>query len=368
MKINSESHEQRLAEYESLATENNLLPVKVNSFFKKKVEAECAHLNNCEGPLYRIVYPTAEKVSEKQDFETNDFVDDRENMPDDSQSSFIHKYKDRILFLPVAHCASNCIYCFRQDVLSEKNQKVEKKITLEEQLNILIEYITDKPEIEEVILSGGDPMMLRASDLKNIFSTIRSRTHIKYFRLHTKTIVFAPSVISSEKINILKDYNCKLVFHITHPYEVCDEVKNKIAELNASGLRLFNQFPILRKINDHHVVLIKLLKELDEMNVRTLSIFFPDPVQYSSAYRINLKRLFSIIDLFHWNSPSWINSTRFCQDSVFGKVRREDLHEYIPEKGYALFKREGQLIKVPDHPEKDDDPGVLETLLWKDHL
>ena len=107
------------------------------------------------------------------------------------------------------------------------------------------------------------------------------------------------------------------------------------------------------------------LKLLDNLHIRNLSIFFPDPIYYSSCFRIPFSRIFKLINMFNWNSASWINSTRFCLDSVYGKVRREDIAEYEPGSGYVIFEREGHRIKVPDLPESMDDPGDIKILLWK---
>jgi L-lysine 2,3-aminomutase len=262
---------------------------------------------------------------------------------------------------------SNCMYCFRQDVLEER-ESIKREQKLESQLEALVAYLLEHPELEEVILSGGDPMMLPAEQLQHILKTLTQKTLIRHFRLHTKTIVFDPRSFSIKHQEVLEQYRVRVVFHIVHPYEICSEVEQKIAECRKRGIRLYNHFPILRHINDHVDVLIENVKACDELGINTLSIYFPDPVQYSSAYRISFQRLFSITKDFNHNTPSWINATRFCQDTVHGKVRPDDLIEYEPLKGYALFEREGQIIKVPDHPIHLDQAGDLDAMLWKTRI
>ncbi|MGX9725974.1 MAG: radical SAM protein [Candidatus Electronema sp. VV] len=237
-------------------------------------------------------------------------------------NSVIRKYKDRILFLPTGNCLSNCQYCFRQDILNER-RSTEKKFN--ELIQELIGYLKNHKEVSEVILSGGDPMMLSFKRLKIIIENIKSKTDVESIRLHTRSLVFNPSVFTDDKIKLFSDSNIRLVSHIIHPYEVCGVVKNYIEKLLAHNIRLYNQFPILRKINDHSEVLIQHIKQLDELHIKNLSIFIPDPINFSAAFRISLDRLFSLMDEFNWNSPSWINSTRLVLDSVYGKVRREDL-------------------------------------------
>jgi len=364
--MNSELN--NLNEYEALRKQYRLLPVKVSSFYKKKVAREVEALGHINGPLHRVVYPSLEKNSLKPEYEVADFIDDRSHMPEVANTSFMHKYANRVLFLPLSICLSNCMYCFRQDVLEEKKIKPnsEKASGLEENLQALIEYLNSHSEVNEVILSGGDPMMLPANKLRFIFENIVKKTKVQNLRIHTRSIIFDPKSMTEQHIQCLVDYKVRTVFHIVHPYEICSEVRIVIDQLRNKGLRLYNQFPILRKVNDHVAVLTKLLFLLDELNIKNLSIFFPEPVHYSASFRINFKRLFSLIDEFNQSTPSWINSTRFCQDTILGKVRLENLIEYNEEKGYAIFARKGKEIKVPDHPEKLDVPGELKTLLWED--
>ena len=351
-------------DFKALSSEEGLLPIKVSKFYKSKVDEEVSVLGHTEGPLHRAVFPSKERITLRAPSEKKDFVDDRENMQDDSHHAIIRKYKERILFLPTSNCLSNCQYCFRQDVLNEEREISKELSSLLEEL---VRYLNSHSEISEVILSGGDPMTLPFKKLKEIIETIKHKTDVESIRLHTRSLIFNPSVFSEDKMNLFGDYDVRLVSHIIHPYEICDVVKEYIEKLLNHNIRLYNQFPILRKVNDHSEVLIKHIKQLDELHIRNLSIFIPDPINFSAAFRVKLSRLFSIIDEFNWNTPSWINSTRLVLDSVHGKVRREDLKSYDEENGIAIFERNGKQVYYPDLPEEMDEPGDLETLLWKDN-
>lgn len=352
--------------YQKVLEDKKILPIKVTQFYQKKVDEELNALGHSFGPLYRMVYPTPERLQLKQDNEVDDFVDDRRNMPLWAKQYLVHKYDDRLLYLPHSNCLSNCMYCFRQDVLHEQaiSRDKEKKM-IAKSLSYLQEYLQIHPEIHEVILSGGDPLMLPPEDLNEICECISRESQVRSIRLHTRAIVFDPKIMSVKKINILRKYQVRIVFHITHPYEICEIFEAKVNQLNREGLRLYNQFPILRKVNDHSQLLIAFLEQLDQLNIRNLSIFFPDPVHYSAAFRIPFKRLFKIMDEIQWNTPAWINSTRFCQDTPYGKVRRDDLVDGDLDKSYVLFKRKGQIIKVPNLPLEMDEAGELNTMLWK---
>lgn len=353
--------------FKVLREREGLLPIKVSPFFKRKVDDEIKHLGHTEGPLHRMVYPTNERLIIRAPGEVPDFVDDRVNMPPDTTGNIIQKYRDRILFMPTSTCVSHCQYCFRQDVLSEHQHSERNMFT--NSVERLSGYLDTHTDAEEVILSGGDPMTLSASSLAKIFEVIKAHRNIGSIRIHTKAISYDPQLIIDErKLELLSAADVRLVFHLTHPYEVCDDVKEAIAKIRKAGIRCYNQFPILRQINDHHVVLIRHLEQLDQLGIRNLSIFIPDPINFSAPFRINLARLIGIIERINWFSPSWINSTRFVMDTMVGKVRREDMAEYDLNAGVATFKRDGKSVAYPDFPAELDVPGNLETMLWRDNV
>lgn len=348
--------------YRTISAQERLLPIKVTKFFQKKIDEEFTVLGHNEGPLHRMVYPTQERLQIRTPDEVIDFVDDRSNMPENAKDILIHKYPDRILFMPTANCIAHCQYCFRQDVLSDP---LLESSVLDERLVTLQNYLATHPQITEVILSGGDPMSLSFKQLEKIILALKNLSQVTSIRLHTKAISYAPQVFSNDKIKLLGDAQVRLVFHLAHPYEICDEVISSIKQLQQQGVRCYNQFPILRNINDHVDVLIKHLKLLDDLNVRNLSIFVAEPVKYSASYRVSLPRLFKLLDELNWRTPSWINATRFALDTPKGKVRREDLQSYDETTGTAIFLRAGEKVCYQDFPGKLDEPGKVKTLLWK---
>ncbi len=355
----------RLARYQTLAQTHNLLPVKVSAFYRKKIEAEISALGGTHGPLYRGVYPVEERLNVRAPGEVADFVDDRANMPETSgpkSKAIIHKYADRVLFMPTSSCASHCLYCFRQDVLSEAHEA--GRSNLDQDLEALEAHLFAHPQAKEVILSGGDPMMLNVRDLARVLTRLRQHPNQPDIRIHTRALVFTPQIFDEERVQLLAQAKARVVFHVIHPYEICDEVVAVLKRLTAAGVRLYNHFPLLRGINDHATVLAKLIAKLDEHHVRTLSIYVPEPIHFSAPYRISLKRLFAIQDELQWTTPSWINAVRFTLDSPVGKVRRENLVGWNMSDNCAIFSRDGKEILYPDFPENMDIASHLSTLLW----
>ena len=103
---------------------------------------------------------------------------------------------------------------------------------------------------------------------------------------------------------------------------------------------------------------------MDELHIRPLSIFIADPISYSAAFRIKLKRIIDIINEVNWTSPSWINSVRFTMDTTIGKVRIENIIYW--EKNHIIFSREGKNVDYYDLDDGIDNPTPLKTLLWKE--
>lgn len=347
-------------EYDFLASKERILPIKISNFYKRKIIEEYNNLKSYSGPLHKIIYPSKEKIHLRVLNEVIDFVNDRKNMPPNLNGKVIHKYKNRILFMPTNTCLCHCQYCFRQDVLSEFKIKQESDI-----INDLVKYINNNTEVKELIISGGDPLTINPKKLTSMLYTIKHNTNIDNIRIHTRALAFNPAAFTSEKIELFSELDIRIVNHISHPYEICSTVKEKIKELRLNNIKLYNQFPLLRGVNDHINVLTELLMILDKQGIRNLSIFIPDPINYSATFRISYNRINDIIKKLNWSTPSWINSTRVVLDSSIGKLRLEDVMEFNEDEGIILFKRENKIIKYHDFPEHLDIPGNIDTLLWK---
>jgi lysine 2,3-aminomutase len=362
--ILNDNQDARNEHYAALAVSHGLLPIKVTPFYQKKIDEEVAALGHHEGPLARTVYPSHERIHLRAPGEVPDWVDDRSNMENDAKDIFIQKYPNRVLFTPTSTCAAHCLYCFRQDVLTE--QKAGQRKTVAEQCDVLAKHLLAHPEVNEVILSGGDPLTLSYAELQTIFERLSQIKTVTEFRIHTRVPVFSPAALKNdEKLELFAKYSVRMVMHIIHPYEVCDEVAALFARMHRHGIRMYNHFPMLRHVNDHADVLLELMAKLEEHHVRTLSIYVPEPINFSAAYRISYDRMCSIIDDVNARGASWLNSFRFCLDSPFGKVRRENLKMRDRASQILVFIREGQRIDYPDFPEGLDRPGSVKTMLWK---
>ncbi len=347
-------------EYNNLVESESVLPMKITEFYKKKVLEEVSQIGT-GGPLYKSVIPTKEKMIISTSKETRDYVEEDKHMPIEGVDYIIRKYKDRLIFIITDVCFSHCQYCFRTYNLS-KLQKSNLKETISNKIKVLKKYLYEHNEIKEVIFSGGDPMSIGYKNMIYALDELKNWN----IRIHTRAIVYNPNIFDENMIRLLKKNNVRLVFHINHPYEICNVVENKIKQLYNSSIRLYAQFPLLRGINDNYKVLKMLLIKMDELHIRPLSIFIPDPIAYSATYRVSYKRIIEIMNEINWSTPSWINSTRFVLDTTIGKVRYENIKSW--EGNCIIFEREGKRVKYYDLDDGIDIPSDINKLLWKEKI
>lgn len=356
--------EKILKQYNVLSDKEFLLTHKVSSYYSEKLNEEISKIG-FNGPLFRTSCPTKERLELHAPFEVPDFVTDKNNMPQGLEHILIQKYDNRVLIISTDECVGHCQYCFRTRLLSEEKKLQANTILTADKVDKIIQYLKTKPRVSEVIFSGGDPLTIPFENLRLAIMRIIGETSVKNIRVHTRAIVYSPTVFTVEKINFFSQYNVRIVFHINHPYEIFPEVLSKIKEINKAGVRTYNQFPILRKINDHPKVIIKLLELLDSLGTRTLSVYIPDPINFSASFRMPLERIFSIFDDINWHSSSWINSIRVVLDSPIGKVRRENISKWDTNNGVVVFSRDNDEVIYHDFPKNMDEPGELKYLLWK---
>ncbi|ODN70773.1 radical SAM protein [Methylobrevis pamukkalensis] len=348
--------------YAALAQRERLLPVKITGFYRAKIDEEIAALGGSHGPLHRTALPVAERFDVHAGHEVADWVDDRSNMGAPGSAAIIHKYADRVLFMPTSVCAGHCQYCFRQDVLSEAHEAGRRRLS--DELDRLEAYLAKKPAVSEVILSGGDPLVMPLRDLALVLERLGAIPQVRYIRIHSRVPAFAPRLLADPaRLDLLDKARVRLVCHFVHPYEICGEVAAALEAAARRGLRLYNHFPMLRGVNDHADVVAHLIEKLDDLCVRTLSVYVPEPIRHSAPFRLQLNRFFAIQDRLTETSPSWINAVRFTLDSPIGKVRREQI--VARSNGRITFRREGREFAYPDFPAVLDVPGDPAVMLWK---
>ncbi|CAK0750126.1 lysine 2,3-aminomutase [Gammaproteobacteria bacterium] len=187
----------------------------------------------------------------------------------------LQKYAGRVLWMPTSSCPVHCRYCFRRHFPSEPFDQ-EKAF----------EHLEQHPEIHEVILSGGDPLMLSDARLANLFERLETTMQVQRLRIHTRMPIVVPERVGNPLLGLLARGRLQkiIVLHTNHPQEIDDQVIFACRAMKKTGAILLNQSVLLRGINDNFQTLANLSERLFSIGVLPYYLHLLDPVQGSSHF------------------------------------------------------------------------------------
>ncbi|WP_294833205.1 EF-P beta-lysylation protein EpmB [uncultured Gilliamella sp.] len=197
----------------------------------------------------------------------------------------LHKYHNRALLITKTACAINCRYCFRRHFPYHENQSSKKN------LNIVLNYIATHPELDEIILSGGDPLMAKDNEIAFLISELEKIPHIKRLRIHTRLAVVIPSRITQQLSRLFTQSRLQIIVvtHINHPNEIDNEVTRAVWQLKQSNVLVLNQSVMLKNINDNVEVLAQLSNKLFDSGILPYYIHLLDKVQGAAHFFVDDK-------------------------------------------------------------------------------
>jgi EF-P beta-lysylation protein EpmB len=201
-----------------------------------------------------------------------------------SATAVLHKYQGRALLITTGACAIHCRYCFRQH-FPYPGQTVSPRRWAE-----ALGYLTSTEDISEVILSGGDPLMLATRHLRNMTADLARLPHLRRFRIHTRMPIVLPDRITPDLLDWLSTlpWPVTLVIHANHPNEFDRSVDNALTRLRASGVHLLNQAVLMRRINDSVDTLVALMERGFEAGVLPYYLHLLDRVAGAARYEVDL--------------------------------------------------------------------------------
>jgi lysine 2,3-aminomutase len=198
----------------------------------------------------------------------------------------VKKYPDRVIFCPTYSCPSRCDFCFRKNLVDGKNGELSKH-----EMTEAIDYIKKDKKIREVILSGGDPLFLDDKTLPGILKKLRTISHIKLIRVHTRIPVTLPTRITKKLVATLKNAApLWIVLHINHPKEITPQFKKAVATLRTANIPLLSQSVLLRGVNDNAETLKKLFYGLVELGIKPYYFHQCDPARGTKKYWVSIKK------------------------------------------------------------------------------
>lgn len=250
-----------------------LFALRVPQSFVERMEK-----GNPYDPLLRQVLPLSEEFEWHQGYSTDPLEEQNNAIP-----GLLHKYKNRALMIVKGGCAVNCRYCFRRHFPYQEN-KGSKTVWQQS-----LDYIAAHPELNEVILSGGDPLMAKDHELKWLIDAISQIPHIKRLRIHSRLPVVIPARITDSLCELLQDTRLQviLVTHINHANEISLELKRQMNRLRAINVTLLNQGVLLKEVNDSIKAQVQLSETLFDAGILPYYLHVLDKVQGAAHFFVS---------------------------------------------------------------------------------
>ncbi|MEM4247834.1 MAG: KamA family radical SAM protein [Candidatus Nanoarchaeia archaeon] len=245
-------------------------------------------------PIYRQIVPDEEELQNKELLYTDPLAEDR----DSPVHNIVHRYPDRCLFLVSHSCASYCRFCTRKRKVGDPS-KISKNFIDEG-----LDYIRRHDEIRDVILSGGDPLMLCENVLEYILKNLRAIPHIEIIRIGSRVPCFLPQRITSKLVKMLKKYHpLYMNVHFNHPDELTPIAVKALGMLAEAGIPLGNQSVLLKGVNDNPETMRRLMQALLKARVRPYYLYQADMVYGTEHFRTSVETGIEMIkSLRGWTS------------------------------------------------------------------
>lgn len=320
-----------LSKYVNL-TESELAACGVDSRLKMSVTPYFLTLidkNDPNCPIRKQALPTYPELS----FSENDLPDPCGEEKDTVVCGLVHRYPDRVLLLATDLCAMYCRHCTRRRFVGQKETSLSA-----EQLEAVYEYIRKNKKIRDVLISGGDPLILCDEKIESILKNLREIPHLEIIRIGTRVPVVLPQRITPELVAMLKKYHpLYMSLHFNHPKEISTETKIACSLLADGGIPLGSQTVLLKGINDTPKIMMKLMHELMKIRVRPYYIYQCDLATGTSHFRTSVAAGIKIIESLRGHTTGYAVPT-FVIDAPSGGGKIPISPEYV------ISKNKGNII------------------------
>jgi lysine 2,3-aminomutase len=263
--------------HSSHSIESFSLPVRVTPYYKSLA----ASLDPVLDPLAAQFIPQ-ENETIFLDYETADPLSDNRFL---KAPRLIHHYPDRVLILANDSCALYCRHCFRRHFTGNDQGKLKPQ-----ELSQILNYLTKNPEIKEILLSGGDPLMLSDNELFHIIDSLKNLNPEFIIRIGTRVPVVLPYRINEAFLDRIKNYSSIwMVIQTNHPREITFEFSTACRSLIKSGISLLNQSVLLKGINNSFSVLENLFRSLLQLGIKPYYLFQADLASGTRHFRTSIE-------------------------------------------------------------------------------
>jgi lysine 2,3-aminomutase len=256
---------------------HNEFPMRINPYYLSLIESK-------DDPIWK------QSVPDLQELNSSGFDDPLHEEHDSPVRCITHRYPDRVLFYVSATCAMYCRFCTRKRKVSDP-----QSVSFNEILKG-IDYIKDHTEIRDVVISGGDPLMLDDDRIDFILKNLRSISHVQILRIGTRVPVTLPQRITESLCAILKKYHPLFInTHFNHPKEITPESSKACTMLADTGIPLGNQSVLLKGVNDDTETMKLLVQKLLSIRVKPYYLYQADLVKGTDHFRTSVQTGLDII-------------------------------------------------------------------------
>lgn len=295
-------------------------------------------------PLRRSVVMTSDEYVASPE----ETIDPLAEEADSPVPGLVHRYPDRVLFLVSGACAVYCRYCTRSRLVGASGGARESSLS---RWNAALSYIESRPEVRDVLLSGGDPLTLSDEKLAWLLSRLRRIPHVEIVRIGTKIPVVLPQRITTNLVRMLRKYHpLWMSIHFTHPDELTPETAAACGRLADAGIPLGSQTVLLRDINDSVETMKRLYRGLLKIRVRPYYLYQCDPVRGSAHFRTPVSKGLEIIEGLRGHTSGYAVPT-YVIDAPGGGGKIPLLPDYVAgrEGGDLLLRNfAGAVFHYPD--------------------
>ena len=313
-------------------------PVAITPYFASLLDE-----NDPLQPLRRTVIPVTGEHIESH----GEAADPLGEEADSPVPGLVHRYPDRVLFLVTDSCSTYCRYCTRSRMVGHGTTHHFSRNRWEK----AIAYIEATPSVRDVLLSGGDPLILPDARLEWILSRLRGISHVELVRIGTKAPVVLPQRITPSLIRMLRRYHpLWMSIHFTHPDELTPEVRDACERLADAGIPLGSQTVLLSGINDSVQTMKRLLHGLLQIRVRPYYLYQCDPISGSAHFRTPVHKGIEIIEGLRGHTSGYAVPT-YVIDAPGGGGKIPLLPEYVVGRdGSCLLLKsyDGHIYRYPD--------------------
>ncbi len=268
-----------------------------------------------DDPIRRIIMPDVRELDDWGELDASD------------ESSYTrvpgleHKYADTALLLVNDVCGGYCRFCFRKRLFMNDNDEVVRDVTAG------LEYIRAHPEIDNVLLTGGDPLVLSTRNLEPIVRQLREIPHVRILRIGSKMPAFNPQrILSDPSLHAMfKRYSTPsrkiyLMAHFNHPRELTQLAIDAMALLQACGVATVNQTPMIAGVNDDPQTLSRLFDELSYIGLPPYYVFQGRPTEGNKPFLLPVERAYHIFEAARLRSSGLAKRARFAMSHRTGKI------------------------------------------------